>query len=165
MQVLYRSCVDLINFMHNSITFTLNPWIITVILDSHISGEIFSCSSVQSLSHARLFVTPWTAVCQASQSITNSLSLLKLMSIESVVLSNHFILCHQSSTFSSCLKLSQHQGRFQWVSSSYQVAKVLEFQSQHQSFQWIVRVDLAVQGTLKSLFQHHSSKSVRSVSY
>ena len=64
--------------------------------------------------------------------------------------------------------LSQHQGLFQWVSSSHQVAKVLEFQLQRQSFQWIFktisfRMDwldlLAVQGTLKSLLQHHSSKA------
>ena len=63
--------------------------------------------------------------------------------------------------------LSQHQGLFKWVSSSYQVAKVLELQFQHQSFQWIFRADsfrmdwldlLAVQGTLKSFLQHHSSK-------
>ena len=69
------------------------------------------------------------------------------------------------------LNLSQHQGLFQWVSSSHQVAKVLEFQLQHQSFQWSplhiglisFRMDcldlLAVQGTLKSLLQHHSSKA------
>ena len=64
--------------------------------------------------------------------------------------------------------LSQHQGLFQWVSSSHQVAKVLEFQLQHQSFQWTLRTDLfmmdwlellAVQGTLKSLPKHHSSKA------
>ena len=66
------------------------------------------------------------------------------------------------------LSLSQHWGLFQWGSSSHQVAKILEFQLQHQSFQWILglisfRMDwldlLAVQGTLKSLFQHHSSKT------
>jgi len=51
-------------------------------------------SSVQSLSHVQLFATPWTAACQASLSITNSRSLLKLMSIESVMPSNHLILCH-----------------------------------------------------------------------
>ena len=64
--------------------------------------------------------------------------------------------------------LSQHQGLFQWVSSLHQVAKVLEFQLQHQSFQWTFRTIsfrmdlldlLAVQGTLKSLLQHHSSKT------
>ena len=61
------------------------------------------------------------------------------------------------------LNLSQHQGLFKWVSSSHQVAKVLEFQLQHQSLQWTRRMDwldlLAVQGTLKSLLQHHSSKA------
>ena len=65
--------------------------------------------------------------------------------------------------------LSQHQGFFQWVGSSHWVAKVLEFQLQHQSFQWIFRTDsfrmdwldlLAVQGTLKSLLQYHSSKAL-----
>ena len=64
--------------------------------------------------------------------------------------------------------LSQHQGPLQWVSSSHQVAKVLEFQLQHQFFPWIFRIDflridwfdpLAAQGTLKSLLQHHSSKA------
>ena len=68
---------------------------------------------------------------------------------------------------SPALNLSQHQGLFQWV-SSHQVAKVLEFQLQHQSFQWIFRLIsfrmdslafLAVQGTLKSILQHHSSKA------
>ena len=59
--------------------------------------------------------------------------------------------------------LSQDQDLFKWVSSLHQMAKVLEFQLQHQSFQWIFRIDwfdlLAVQGTLKSLLQHHSSKA------
>ena len=68
----------------------------------------------------------------------------------------------------SAFNLSQHQGLFQWVNSSHQVAKVLEFQLQHQAFQWIFRNDflridwldlLAVQGTLKSLLQHHNSKA------
>ena len=79
--------------------------------------------------------------------------------------------CHSISVvpFFSCLNLSQHQGLFKWVSSLHQVAKVLEFQLQHQSFQWIFglisfRMDWldfhAVQGTLKSLLQHHSSKAL-----
>ena len=59
---------------------------------SHIGSVQFS--SVQSLSHVRLFATPWTAVCQASLSITNSQSLPKLMSVESVMPSDHLILCH-----------------------------------------------------------------------
>ena len=75
---------------------------------------------------------------------------------------------HPLSSPSPAFNLFQHQGLFQWVSSSYQVAKVLEFQLQHQSFQWIFKAEsfridwfdlLAVQGTLKSLLQHHSSKA------
>ena len=65
-----------------------------------------------------------------------------------------------SSPSPPAFSLSQHQGLFQWVSSSHQVARVLEFPFQHQSFQWTPRTDLlAVQGTLKSLLQHHSSKA------
>ena len=87
------------------------------------------------------------------------------MSIDLVMPSNHLIL---SSPSLPAFNLSQHLGLFQWVNSSYQVATVLEFQLQHQSFQWIsrtyfLRIDwldlLAVQVTLKSLLQHHSSKS------
>ena len=88
-------------------------------------------SSVQSLSHVCLFATAWSASRQASLSTTNSQSLLKLMSIESEMPSNHLVLCRPSPAFI----LSQHQGLFQGVSSAHQVAKVLEFQLQHQSFQ------------------------------
>ena len=102
--------------------------------------RLFQFSSVQLLSHVRLFATPWTAAHQASPSITNSWSLLKLMPIESVTSSNHLIL---SSSFPLAFSLSQHQGLFQWVSSSHQVAKVLEFQLQHQSLQWTPRTDLS----------------------
>ena len=65
-----------------------------------------------------------------------------------------------SSPSPPAFNLSQYQGLFKWVSSSPQMAQVLEFQLQHQSFQWILRTDLLlVQGTLKSLLQHHSSKA------
>ena len=72
-----------------------------------------------------------------------------------------------SSPFTPACNFSQHQGLFKWVSSLHQVTKVLGFQLQHQSFQWIFRtdflqdglLDLAVQRTLKSLLQHHSSKA------
>ena len=105
---------------------------------SRLCLNIFSVqfSSVHLLSPVWLFGTPWTAARQASLSITNSLSLPKPMSIESVMPSSHLILC--------CLplNLSQHQGLFKWVSSPHQVAKVLEFQLQHQSFQWTRRTDL-----------------------
>ena len=89
--------------------------------------------SVQSLSCVRLFATPWTVACQASLSITDSWSLLKLMSIKSVMPSNHLILCDPllfpPSIFPSISVFSSGVG------SSHQVAKVLEFQLQHQSFQ------------------------------
>ena len=103
--------------------------------------------SVQLLSRVQLFATPWTTACQASLSITNSWSLPKLMSIESVISSNHIIL---SSPSPPALNLSQHQGLFKWVSSSHQVAKVLEFQLQHQSFQWTSRTDLLWDGLVGS---------------
>jgi len=86
-------------------------------------------SSVQSLSHVRLFVTPWTAACQASLSITNSQSLLKLVSIELVIPSSHLILCRPLLLLPLVFQLLLR------VSSWHQVAKVLEFQLQHQSFQ------------------------------
>ena len=75
-------------------------------------SQFSSVSSVQSLSHVQLFATPWTAACQASLSITNSQSLLKLMSIESVMPSNHLILCRpllllQSFPASGSFQMSQ----------------------------------------------------------
>ena len=83
----------------------------------------------------QLFVMPWTAACQVSLSFTISGSLLKLMSIELMMPSNHLILCKPPS---SSLNLSQCQGLLQWVGSSHQVAKVLALQP--QSFQWIFRL-------------------------
>ena len=84
------------------------------------------------------FETPWTAAHQASLSITNSKSLIKFMSIESVMPSPSHPLPSPSPP---AFNLSQHQGLFQWVSSSHQVAKGLELQLQHQSFQWTARTD------------------------
>ena len=96
-------------------------------------------SSDPSLTHAWLSVIPWTAACQASLSITNSWSLLTLMSLESVMPSKPSY--PLSAPSPPAFSLSPHQGLFQWVSSSHQVAKVLEFQLQHQSLQWIFRTD------------------------
>ena len=102
-------------------------------------GKCTTDGSVQSLSRIQLFRTPWTTARQASLSITNSRSILKLMSIESVMPSNHLILLSPSPP---AFNLSQHQGLFRWVSSLHQVAKVLEFQLQDQSFQWTPMTDL-----------------------
>ena len=113
---------------------------------------------VQSLSRVQVFATPWNAACQASLSFTISQSLLKLTSTESVMLSNHFILCHPLLLLLSVFP-SIRVFLFQWVGCSRQVTKVLEFQLQHQFFNeysglisfrmgWFNL--LAVQGTLKS---------------
>ena len=88
--------------------------------------KITQFSSVQSLSRLRLFVTPWITACQASLSITNSWSSLRFTSIESVMPSSHLILCRP--LFLLPPTPSQHQSLFQWVNSSCEVAKVLEFQ-------------------------------------
>ena len=104
-------------------------------------------SPVQSLSRAQLFVTSWIAARQASLSITNSQSLLKFMSIELVTPSSHLIL---SSPSPLAANPSQHQDLFQWVNSSHEVAKVMEFQLQHQSLQWTPRIDLLWDGLVGS---------------
>ena len=96
-------------------------------------------SSVQSLSHVWLFATPWTAACQASLSITNSQTTqTHVHRVNDAIQPSHPL----SSPSPPALNLSQHQGLFQWVSSSHQMAKVLEVQLQHQSFQWTRRTDL-----------------------
>ena len=100
----------------------------------HIELYYYQFSSVQSLRHVQLFATPWTAVGQASLSITNSWNLLKLLPIELVLPFNHLILCYP---LSSCLQSFPASGSFPMSQffSNESVAKVLEFQFQHQSFQ------------------------------
>ena len=105
-------------------------------MSSHGSQKSYF-SSLQSPSHVWLFATPWTEARQSFVSITNSCSPPKPMSIESVIPSNHLILCHSLLLLPN---LSWHESLFKWVSSSHQVAKVLEFQLQHQSFQWTPRI-------------------------
>ena len=93
--------------------------------------------NIQVISVAQSYLNlcdPWTAARQGSLSITNSRCLHKLMSIESVMPSNHLILLSPSPP---AFNLSQHQGLFQRVSFLHQVAKVLEFQLLHQFFQWL----------------------------
>ena len=121
---------------------------------------------VQSLSRVQLFVTSWTAAFQASLSITNSWSLLKLMSIESVMPSNHLIFCHplliQPSTFPSssifsnesvlCIRWPKYWSFSFSSSPSDEYSGLISFR-----IDWLDL--LAVQGTLKSLLQHHSSKA------
>ena len=123
-------------------------------------------SSVQSLSLVWLFVTPWTGARQVSLSITNSRSLLKLMSIESVMPSNYLILCHPlllpPSIFPSIRVFSNESViLIKWpkywsfsisISPSNEYSGLISFR-----MNWLDL--LAVQGTLKSLLQHHSSKA------
>ena len=122
-------------------------------------------SSARSLSRVQLFATPWTVARQASLSITNSRSLFKLM-----LLSRW---CHSTIScsvvpFSSSFNLSQHQNLLQWVSSSHQGEKILQFQLQispSSEYSGLISLKihwfnlLAVQGTFRSLLQHHSLKA------
>ena len=123
-------------------------------------------SSFQLFSHVQLFATPWTAAHQASLSITNFQSLLKPMSIESVMLSNHLILCRPllllppippsirgfSNESTLCMRWPKYWSFSFKISHTNEHAGLISF-----------RVDwlglLAIQGTLKSLLQHHSSKA------
>ena len=123
-------------------------------------------SSVQSLSHVRLLATPWTAACQASLSITNSQSLLKLMTIQLVMPSNHLILCRPlfslPSIFPSirvfsnksvlCIRWPKYWSFSLSISPSNEYSGLISFK-----IDWLAL--LAVPGTLKSLLQHHSSKA------
>ena len=123
-------------------------------------------SSVQSLSVVWLFVTPWTAACQDSLSITSSRSLPKPMSIESVMPSNHLILCHPllllpsifpsirvfSNESALCIRWPKYWSFGFNISPSNEHPGLISFR-----MDWLDL--LAVQGTLKSLFQHHSSKA------
>ena len=110
-----------------------------------------SVSSVQSLSHVQLFAIPWTTARQASLSITNSWSLFKLMSIESVMLSNHLILCRSLLLLPSIFPSIRV---FSTESVLHIGAKVLEFQLQHQSILFSIP---------QMEFIHHSDLSSSSV--
>jgi len=128
--------------------------------------ELYSFSSVQSLSHVQLFATPWTAASQASLPITNYWSLLKLMSIKSVMGSNNLILCHPlfllPSIFPSIRVFSSESVlHIRWpkywsfsfsISPSNKYSGLISF-----TIDWLDL--LAVQGTLRSLLQHHSLKA------
>ena len=137
-----------------------------VLILHYFNYHIFNyhISSVQLLSHVQLFATPCTAARQASLSITNSWSLLKLMSIQLVMPSNHLSLCRPllllPSVFPSIRIFSSESGlHIQWpkywsfsFSPSDEYSGLISFR-----IGWLDL--LAVQGTLKSLLQHHSSKA------
>ena len=132
--------------------------------EGHISSVFYQ--SVSSGAQSCLFATPRTAACQASLSNTNSRSLLKLMSIELVMLSNHLILCHplllppsifpSIRVFSSdsllCIRWPKYRSFSFIISPSDEYSGLVSFR-----MDWLDL--LAVQGTLKHLLQHHSSKA------
>ena len=142
-------------------------WIPVVIAKIHHHHPYHDqCSSVQSLSRVRFFVTPCTAAFQASLSNHQLLELIQthVHRIDDATQPSHPL----SSPFPLAINIFPHQCLFQWASSSHQVSKVLEFQLQQQYLQWIFRTDylridcldlLAVQGTLTSLLQYHRSKA------
>ena len=129
------------------------------------SGQWDVLSLVQPLSRVWMFATPWTAACQASLSITSSQNLLKLMSIKSVMPSNHLILCHPflllPSIFPSIRVFSNNSVLcIRWPkywSFSFSISPSSEY-SGLVSFRMDGLDLLAIQGTLKSLLQHHISK-------
>ena len=111
--------------------FLVSPSKVLPILFIFSNNQLFS--SVQLLSHVWLFATPWIAARQASLFITIS----HFHRVRDAIQPSHPL----SSPSPPAASPSQHQGLFQWVNSSHQVANVLEFQLQRQSFQWIFRVD------------------------
>ena len=126
----------------------------------------YSSVQIQLLSCVQLFATPWTAACQASLSITNSQSLLKLMSTESVIPSNHLILCHTlllpPSIFPNIRVFPNESAlHIRWPrywSFSFSISPSIEYSGLICfTMDWLDL--LAVQRNLKSLLQHHSSKA------
>ena len=146
-------------------TLLLSATVYSHLLTKSVCGFL-SFSSVQSLSHLWLFATPWTAARQAFLSIANSQNLPKLMSIESMMLSKHLILCCPllllPSIFPSIRVFSNESALgIRWpkywsfsfnISPSNEHPGLMSFK-----IDWLDL--LAVQGTLKSLLQHHSSKA------
>ena len=135
-------------------------------LHNKFSFSSVQFSSVQSLSHVRICVTPWTAARQASLSTTGSQSILKLMSVMSVMPSHHLMLCHPllllPSIFPSIKVFSSepvlHIRWPKYWSFSFSISLSSEY-SGLISFRMDWLDLLAVQETLKGLLQHHSSKA------
>ena len=120
----YCCCSSAEEFTKQNLPPQIKEW--KMLIFFHFGVDYLQFNSVQSLSRVWLFATMWIAARQASLSITNSHSSLRLTPIESVMPSSHLILL--SSPSPPALNPSQHQSLFQWVNSSHEVAKVLEFQ-------------------------------------
>ena len=157
---LFPSFLNLFPNVIPSFTYSVHKYVLIIY---YVVPDIVS---IQSLSRVQLFVTPWTAARQASLSITNSQSLFKLMSVVSVMPSNHLILCrcllHLTLIFPSirvfsdelvlCIRWPKYWSFSFSISSSNEYPGLTSFR-----MDWLDL--LAVQGTLKSLLQHHSSKA------
>ena len=137
-------------------------WIWVLIIKFSIQVETsIQVVAVQPLSRIRLFVTPWTAAHKASQCTTNPWSLLKLMSIESVMPSNHLILCRpRIRVFSKESVLPIRWPKYWSFSFSFSMGPSNEY-SELISFRMDWFDLLSVQGTLESLLQHHLALSVK----
>ena len=128
-----------------NLTITWSPWTLSVATLKTKYICVHCCCEntlvftvvVESLSPIQLFATPWTAAQQASLSLTISQSLLKFMSTVLMMTSNLTLL----SPSPPALNLYHHHGLFQWIDFLHQVAKALELQLQHQSFQWRFKVN------------------------
>ena len=146
--------------------YSESVWSLKAVWETFQEGEDLlsvQFSSVQSLSHIRLFVTPWIAACQGSLSITNSWSLLKIMSIELLMPSSHLILCRPllllspvppsirvfSNESTLCMRWPKYWSFSFNISPSNEHPGLIFFR-----MGWLDL--LAVQGTLKSFLQHHS---------
>ena len=143
-----------------------NEWLRMLPMALEEELRLLQFSSVRLLSRVRLFATPWTAAHQTSLSISNSWSLLKLMSIDSVMPSNHLILCHPlllepsiipsirvfSNESALCIRWPKYWSFSFSISPSNEYLGLISF-----TMDWFG--PLAVQGPLKSLLQHHSSKA------
>ena len=151
------SCVSLLIFCLVYLSIRISEVLKSSSVIVFLSISPFMAIVVQLLSHVQLFVNPWNVACPAGFPVLHHLPEFAQTHV-------HWVsdaiqpFCPLSPPSPLALNLSQHQGLFQWVSSSHQVAKVLELQLQHQSIQWIFRVSfridwfnlLVAQWTLKS---------------
>ena len=165
-QPLWPQCLQLYNEDNGVYPMGLLWWLNERLSVKLIGGYLVQFNSVPSLSRVQLFETPWIAAHQASLSITNSRSLLKLMPIESVVPSSHLILCSPllllppippsirvfSNESTLCMRWPKYWSCSLSISPSNEHPGLISFR-----MDWLDL--LTVQGTLQSLLQHHSSKA------
>ena len=168
---MFQSLIPSLHMVFHNITHSQVGIVLYVYFLAHLSFKLYFVwiSSDQLLSRVQLFVTLWTAACQASLSITNSRNLLKVMSIESVMPSNHLMLCHSllllPSIFPSIRVFSNESVLCIRWPKYWSFSPSVNIISPSNEYSGLIsfRIDwfdlLAVQGTPKSLLQHNSSKA------